>query len=417
MSHEGYYGYFGGKYVPEMLRPALDELEQGYAKYKDDKEFNAELNELFYTYSGRATPLYRADRLAKEISYRGKGPKVYLKLESLNHTGAHKINNALGQALLAKRMGKTHLVAETGAGQHGVAAATAAARFGLKCKVFMGEVDVARQYPNVYAMKLLGAEVIPVADGSRTLKDAVNASMKYWISNFENTHYLLGSALGPHPYPQMVRDFQSVIGKEVREQIMKAEGRLPTMLAACVGGGSNAIGLFHTFLEDKDIKMVGVEAGGRGMGIGDNAVRFTDSPRTGIVQGYRSFFIMDSDGQLAPTHSISAGLDYPGVGPELAHQYRQGRIMFSSVEDDQALEGFQTLARTEGILPALESSHAVGWLLREGKNLDPEDIIVVNISGRGDKDLFITAPILDGDNWKAYLKSQTDNGEDENVSR
>ena len=408
MTAEGYYGYFGGRFVPEMLRPALDELEEGYRQFQKDREFNDELSRLYTTYAGRPTPLYRADNLAGELAEAGDqgGLRVYLKLESLNHTGAHKINNALGQALLAKKMGKTHLVAETGAGQHGLATATVAARFGLGCTVYMGEVDVARQHPNVYAMKLLGAEVVPVSDGSRTLKDAVNAAMKHWISRFSDTHYLLGSALGPHPFPEMVRNFQSIIGREAREQILAAEGRLPTLLAACVGGGSNALGLFHPFLEDSGVRMVGIEAGGRGPEPGENALRFTPRPRTGIIQGYRSFFIMDEDGQVGRTHSVSAGLDYPGVGPELAHLYRRGRVEFSSADDDTALEGFRRLARSEGILPALESSHAVGWLLSKAPSLEEEDLVIVNISGRGDKDVFITAPMLDGEDWRAFLRSQ-----------
>jgi tryptophan synthase beta chain len=398
----GHFGKYGGRYVPEMLIPALDELEKCYLQSKKDKKFNHELNELYIKYSGRPTPLYLAENLSKSSG----GCKIYLKLESLNHTGAHKINNCLGQVLLARRMGKKNIIAETGAGQHGLATATVAAKFGMSCKVFMGEVDIKRQYPNVYAMKLLGAEVIPVNYGSRTLKDAVNAALKYWIEHLEDTYYLLGSVLGPFPYPLIVRDFQSIIGKEVKHQILKYEDHLPDILVACVGGGSNSIGFFSPFLEDERIKLYGIEAGGRGKGPGDNAIRFGKRPKVGIAQGYKSYFIQDKNGQISPTHSISAGLDYPGIGPELSLLYDNKRIQFHSVNDHQALQAFKILCREEGIIPALESSHAIAYALRLASKLSNEKIMVVNISGRGEKDIFITAKKIDNDNWINFLKRE-----------
>lgn len=396
------FGPYGGRYVPEMLVPALEELERGYRGFRDDPEFTAELAGLARNYCGRPTPLYFAENLTRELG----GCKIYLKLESLAHTGAHKINNALGQTLLAKRLGKTRIIAETGAGQHGLASATAAARFGLKCSVFMGEIDVRRQYPNVYAMKLLGAEVIPVADGTRTLKDAVNAALKHWIQNLKDTHYVLGSALGPFPYPAMVRDFQSVIGREARAQIMEAEGRLPDHLVACVGGGSNAMGLFHPFLGERSVRFHGVEAGGRGPAAGDNATRLGAEPRVGIAQGYKSYFLQDENGQIRDTHSVSAGLDYAGIGPELAWLHDRKTVEFTSVTDAGALDAFKRLARLEGIIPALESSHAVARAIELAPTLPADEIMIVNISGRGDKDIFITAMELDRDNWIAFLKSE-----------
>jgi tryptophan synthase beta chain len=394
-----YFGEFGGRYVPEMAMPALAELEQAYHSCKNEKSFRQELKGLQENYAGRPTPLYFAENLTRKCN----GAKIYLKLEGLAHTGAHKINNVLGQALLARAMGKKCLVAETGAGQHGMATAAVAAKMGLACKVFMGEVDIERQYPNVYAMRLHGAEVIPVTFGSRTLKDAVNAALKYWIANLHDCHYLIGSALGPHPYPLMVRDFQSVIGREVKKQIKKAAGRNPDLLVACVGGGSNSLGLFHPFLNDKNVACLGVEAGGRGTGAGENAVRFSGSGRAGIAQGYKSLFLQDECGQLLPTHSVSAGLDYAGVGPELAYLQQCGRVQFSSVTDSEALDAFQLLCRHEGILPALESAHALAKALQIAPTMAKEKIMVVNISGRGDKDLFITARALDHDRWLEFL--------------
>ncbi len=400
-----HFGKYGGRYVPEMLIQALDELEKAYEDLKDTPEFKAELNDLFCNYSGRTTPLYYAENITKELG----GAKIYLKLEGLNHTGAHKINNALGQVLLAKKLGKKTVIAETGAGQHGVATATVAAKMGLKCKVFMGSVDIKRQYPNVYAMKLLGAEVISVEDGTKTLKDAVNAALKYWIENLDECHYLLGSALGPYPYPLIVRDFQSVIGKEVKEQIQKHEQRQPDVLIACVGGGSNSIGLFYPFLDNENIEIFGAEAGGKSSKIGENAARFNnENPAVGIVQGYKSYFIMDEFGQVEKTHSVSAGLDYAGIGPELAHLHDIGRIKFESINDEEALSAFKFLCEKEGIIPALESSHALALAFKKAKEYSKDKIMVVNVSGRGDKDIFITARELDKENWIKFLTSEVE---------
>lgn len=401
-----YFGSYGGRYVPEMLIPALDELEQFYFSIREDPSFTLELSHLMTHYSGRPTPLY----FAQNFTRRCGGCKIYFKLEGLNHTGAHKINNVLGQALLAKKMGKTTLIAETGAGQHGLATAAVAAKMGLKCKIFMGEVDVQRQYPNVYAMQLMGAEVIPVLYGTKTLKDAVNAALKYWLEHVADTHYLIGSALGPFPYPLMVRDFQAVIGREVKEQLQVFEQCLPDVLVACVGGGSNSIGLFSPFLEDSRIQCIGVEAGGQGSGIGQHAVRFGETGKPGIVQGYKSYFLQDSFGQVLPTHSISAGLDYAGIGPELAHLHDTGRISFVSVTDEEALAAFQILCRDEGIIPALESSHAVAYALKSAPTYSANTIMVVNLSGRGDKDLFITAKALDKQHWFEFLQKEVQNG-------
>ncbi len=397
-----YFGKHGGRFVPEMLIPALDELEEAWETLKKDNSFNSELNSLFKNYSGRPTPLYRAENLTRHLG----GAEIFLKLESLNHTGAHKINNVIGQALIARHLGKRRLIAETGAGQHGLAVATVAAKFGMECRIFMGEVDIRRQYPNVYSMKLLGAEVIPVSDGTKTLKDAVNAALKYWVSNLDDTHYLLGSALGPHPFPTIVRDLQSVIGREVEWQIKEYGHERPDLLIACVGGGSNSIGLFHPFLENPDIKMIGVEAGGYGTASEKHAARLAGKPREGIVQGYKSYFLQDSHGQITPTHSISAGLDYPGIGPEHASLFDSGRAVYTSATDSEALEAFKLLCRTEGIIPALESSHAVAQTLRSAPSMGRDEVIVVNISGRGDKDLFITARELDRANWITFLREE-----------
>ncbi|MCX6565349.1 MAG: tryptophan synthase subunit beta [Candidatus Aminicenantes bacterium] len=400
--HSRYFGPYGGRFVPEMLIPALSKLEEAFFHFRDDPGFKNELDRLLRTYAGRPTPLYFAENLTHESGW----CRIYLKMEGLTHTGAHKINNVLGQALLAKKMGKTRLIAETGAGQHGLATAAAAARFGLECKVFMGEVDMDRQYPNVFFMRRMGAEVIPVREGTRTLKDAVNAALKYWIEHLEETHYLLGSALGPFPYPLMVRHFQSVIGREVKRQMRKLERRPPDVLVACVGGGSNSLGLFHPFLRQKSVRCVGVEAGGRGMKPGEHAVRFSPDGRPGILQGYKSTFLQDEYGQVLPTHSISAGLDYAGISPELAHLRERGRVEFVSVDDRQALEGLSLLCRTEGILPALESAHAVAYGARLARTFSRDQAMVINISGRGDKDLFITARALDGENWLEFLSRE-----------
>ncbi|NJN84149.1 MAG: tryptophan synthase subunit beta [Caldilineaceae bacterium] len=385
----GHFGPYGGKFVPETLMPALDELEEVYLKARGDENFMAELTHLQRTFVGRPTPITRARRLSEHLG----GAQIYLKREDLAHTGAHKINNALGQALLMKRMmGKSRIVAETGAGQHGVATATAAALLGIECIVYMGTVDMARQEPNVFRMRLLGAEVRGVESGSRTLKDAINEAIRDWVTNVETTHYLLGSALGPHPYPAMVRDFQSVIGVEALAQMQdqsNGPGRLPDVIVACVGGGSNAIGIFHPFLEHKEVRLIGVEAGGRGIESGEHAARFADPKlgRLGVLQGTKSFVMQDNDGQIALTHSISAGLDYASVGPEHAWLRDQGRTEYTFCTDDQAMAGFKLLCELEGIIPALESAHAIGHLIELAPTLDKEQIILVNLSGRGDKDL------------------------------
>ncbi len=399
---QGYFGQFGGCYAPELLLPALEELDRAYKMAKKDPAFAAELRHLFTTYSGRPTPLYFAERLTKKLG----GAKIYLKNEGLNHTGAHKINHCLGQALLAKRMGKRRLIAETGAGQHGLATATVAAKFGMECAVYMGEVDIARQRPNVFWMEQLGAEVIPVSFGTRRLKDAVMAALQDYMKNYQDSHYLLGSALGPHPYPTMVRDFQSIVGAEVKEQLQKAEGRGPDYLVACVGGGSNAIGLFAPFLADDSVEMIGVEAGGRGSEPGENAARLQGNGSVGVAEGYKSYFLQDEDGQLLPTHSIAAGLDYGGIGPQHAELFHRGRVRYTAVNDAEALVAFQLLAKTEGIFPALESAHAVAETIKLAPTLAPDKIIVVNLSGRGDKDIFIVAEALGDAKWKEYLKSR-----------
>ena len=402
-----FFGVYGGRFVPEMLVPALEELEEAFFRIRKDSAFKAELAALLRDYAGRPTPLYFADNLTRKAG----GGRIYLKLESLAHTGAHKINNVLGQLLLAKKMGKSAVVAETGAGQHGLATAAGAAKFGLGCKVFMGETDIKRQQPNVFSMKQMGAEVIPVKEGTKTLKDAVNAALKYWVEHLDTTHYLLGSALGPFPYPVIVREFQSVIGREVGRQIRRREGRRPDVLVACVGGGSNALGLFHPFLRDPSVRCIGVEAGGRGSGPGENAMRFGPRGRPGIVQGYKSYFLQDEDGQVLLTHSISAGLDYAGISPELADARERGRVEFVSASDRDALDGYRTLCREEGIIPALESAHAVSYGIRAAASLGREEVMVINISGRGDKDLFIAARALDREDWLNFLKNEVDYAE------
>ncbi len=381
----GKFGPYGGQFVPETLMPALAELEAAYQEAQADPDFKAEFDHLLQTYVGRATPLTYAGRLTEHLG----GAKIYLKREDLAHSGAHKINNALGQALLAKRMGKRRIVAETGAGQHGVGTATACALLGLECIVYMGTVDIARQQPNVFRMQLLGAEVRPVESGSKTLKDAINEAIRDWVTNVETTHYLLGSALGPHPYPTMVRDFQSVIGREARQQILAAEGRLPEMLIACVGGGSNAIGLFYPFLDNEAVLMVGVEAGGEGVTSGKHAARFADPQRgrLGVLHGTHTYVLQDADGQIMETHSVSAGLDYPAVGPEHARLRDLERVGYTVATDDEALDAFDTLSRLEGIIPALESAHAVAEAIKRAPTMSKDSIIIINLSGRGDKDL------------------------------
>jgi len=378
----GYFGEFGGQFVPETLMAPLEELVTAYRAARKDRSFRAELDSILRDYVGRPTALTEAPRFADEC---GKF-RLFLKREDLNHTGAHKINNALGQALLAKRMGKTRIIAETGAGQHGVATATACALLGLQCVVYMGEVDMDRQELNVFRMRLLGAEVRAVSSGSRTLKDAINEAIRDWVTNVGNTHYIIGSVLGPHPYPMIVRDFQSVIGREAVKQIRHRIGRLPDVAVACVGGGSNAIGLFYEMIRHTQVRMIGVEAGGRGRGRGEHAARFFDSS-VGVLHGTRSMLLQDEAGQIAETHSISAGLDYPSIGPEHAHLASTGRVEFAACSDETALRAFHLLSRTEGIIPALESAHAFGYLLEHGEELGPDKIVLVNLSGRGDKDV------------------------------
>jgi len=380
----GRFGAYGGRYVPETLMAALQELEQAYDQAQADPAFHAELDSLLRDYVGRPTPLYFASRLTEQLG----GAKIYLKREDLLHTGAHKINNCIGQGLLAKRMGKKRIIAETGAGQHGVATATVCALFGFECVVYMGEEDMRRQELNVYRMRLLGAEVRGVSSGSRTLKDAINEAMRDWVTNVRTTHYLLGSVLGAHPYPMMVRDFHRVISKEARAQILEKEGRLPDAVIACVGGGSNAIGAFYEFIQDNDVRLIGVEAGGRGAELGEHAARFQGgSP--GVLQGTFSYVLQDDAGQIALTHSVSAGLDYASIGPEHAMLHDSGRATYTSATDDEALKATVTLARTEGILPALESAHAVAESIKIAPTLSRHDILIINISGRGDKDMGI----------------------------
>ncbi|MBI4484020.1 MAG: tryptophan synthase subunit beta [Acidobacteria bacterium] len=387
----GHFGPYGGRFVPEALMGPLEELEGAYLEAKEDPEFREELDRLLREYAGRPTPLTLAGRLSDHVG----GATVYLKREDLNHTGAHKINNALGQALLARRMGKKRAIAETGAGQHGVATATVCALLGLECEIYMGREDMGRQALNVFRMELLGATVHPVDAGSRTLKDAINEAMRDWVTNVRSTHYLLGSVLGAHPYPMMVRDFQAVIGREARHQILQKEGRLPDFLLACVGGGSNAIGLFHEFLGDVGVKMVGVEAGGRGPRLGEHAARFRGG-RPGVLQGTLSYILQDEAGQISATHSVSAGLDYPAVGPEHSYLRDEGRIEYTAVSDDEAVHAFQLLSRLEGIIPALESAHAVAELLKRGAGWSPGTLVILNLSGRGDKDVQSVAGLLGG---------------------
>ena len=386
------FGAYGGQFVPETLMPALSELEDAYLDARRDSAFQNEFEHLLKTYVGRPTPLTFARRLTE---YCG-GAKIYLKREDLAHSGAHKINNALGQALLAKRMGKTRIIAETGAGQHGVATATACALLGLECIVYMGTVDMARQAPNVFRMRLMGTEVRGVESGSKTLKDAINEAIRDWVSNVHDTYYLLGSALGPHPYPTIVRDFQSVIGKETRVQLMEAEGRVPDMVIACVGGGSNAIGIFHDFVPDENVDLIGVEAGGDGVDTPRHAARFSDPKmgRPGVLHGAYTYVLQDEDGQIALTHSISAGLDYAAVGPEHTRLRELERAFYTYATDDEAMEGFQKLSELEGIIPALESAHAIAEVLKQAPRLTPDQIIVVNVSGRGDKDLDTVMEVL-----------------------
>ncbi|MCQ2002284.1 tryptophan synthase subunit beta [Rhizobium sp. NRK18] len=386
---DGRFGIYGGRFVAETLMPLILELEEQWNRAKTDAEFQAELAHLGTHYIGRPSPLYFAERLTEELG----GAKIYFKRDELNHTGSHKINNCIGQILLAKRMGKTRIIAETGAGQHGVASATVAARFGLPCVVYMGATDVERQAPNVFRMKLLGAEVKPVTSGHGTLKDAMNEALRDWVTNVDDTYYIIGTAAGPHPYPEMVREFQSVIGKEAKEQMMAAEGRLPDMLVAAVGGGSNAIGLFHPFLDDESVRIVGVEAGGKGLDGEEHCASLTaGSP--GVLHGNRTYLLQDSDGQIKEGHSISAGLDYPGIGPEHSWLKDSGRVEYVPIMDDEALAAFQLLTRTEGIIPALEPSHALAEVVKRAPKMGKGQIILMNLCGRGDKDIFTVGKIL-----------------------
>jgi len=378
----GYFGAYGGRFIPEVLMPALEELEEAYLYAREDPEFHEELEGYLKNYVGRPSPLYFAEGLTRHCG----GGKIYLKREDLNHTGAHKINNAIGQILLARRMGKNRIIAETGAGQHGVATATAAALFGLKCAVYMGEEDIRRQSPNVFRMRLLGAEVVPVASGSKTLKDAMNETIRDWVTNVRDTYYLIGSVAGPHPYPQMVRDFQSVIGDEARRQVLETAGRLPDYILACVGGGSNAMGIFYPFLADQEVKLVGIEAAGRGLATGEHSATLNRGC-PGVLHGSHSYILQNEDGQIIIPHSIAAGLDYPGVGPEHAYLKDAGRVNYTTATDSEALAAFQLLCRTDGIIPALESSHALAEAIKLAPSLSPENIIIVNLSGRGDKDI------------------------------
>ena len=378
---KGRFGVHGGQYIPETLMNAVNELEEAYNFYKNDETFNRELSELFNNYAGRPSRLYFAEKMTNDLG----GARIYLKREDLNHTGAHKINNVLGQALLAKKMGKTRLIAETGAGQHGVATATAAALMGMECVVFMGEEDTKRQALNVYRMKLLGSDVIPVKTGTATLKDAVSEAMREWTSRISDTHYCLGSVMGPHPFPTIVRDFQSVISKEIKSQILEKEGRLPDVVMACVGGGSNAIGTFYHFIDDKEVRLIGCEAAGRGIDTFETAATISTG-KLGIFHGMKSYFCQDEFGQIAPVYSISAGLDYPGVGPEHAYLHDTGRAEYVAITDDEAVNAFEYLSRTEGIIPAIESAHAVAYAVKLAPTMDKDKIIVVTISGRGDKD-------------------------------
>lgn len=388
----GHFEEFGGRFVPETLMPALSELKAAYLNAKEDPEFHEELNYYLREYAGRPNSLYFAERLTERLG----GPKIYLKREDLNHTGAHKINNTIGQALLSKRMGKKRIIAETGAGQHGVATATAAAMFGMECEVFMGEEDIRRQSLNLFRMRLLGTKVTPVSSGSQTLKDAINAALRDWVTNIRTTYYLIGSVVGPHPYPMIVRDFQTVIGKETRKQILEKEKRLPDYLVACVGGGSNSIGMFYPFYEDRSVKFIGVEAAGKGIETGKHASSLS-AGKVGVVHGAKCYLLQEADGQITPTHSVAAGLDYPGVGPEHCYYKKTGRAKYVSVTDEEAIDGFKLLSETEGIIPALESAHAIAYVAKIAPELPSDQLIVICLSGRGDKDASIISEILGGE--------------------
>lgn len=397
---QGKFGEFGGRYVAETLMPAVLEIEKAYKEAKADPEFQKELDYYFKNYIGRPSPLYLAEKLTKKLG----GAKIYFKRDELNHTGSHKINNCIGQILLAKRMGKKRIIAETGAGQHGVATATVCALFSLPCTVYMGAKDVERQAPNVFRMKLLGAEVVPVESGSKSLKNAINEAMRDWIANANDTYYLLGTVAGPHPYPMMVRDFHSVIGFETKEQILEIEGKLPDALVACIGGGSNSIGLFYPFIDDKNVKMYGVEAAGKGISSKEHSASISGG-EVAVLHGNKTYFLQNEDGQINDAHSISAGLDYPGIGPEHAHLHKIGRVEYVSATDDEALEAFQLLCKEEGIIPALETSHSIAYLSKLAKKMSKDQIIVINLSGRGDKDINTVAKYLGVKLWVEFLNN------------
>ncbi|MBN1961176.1 MAG: tryptophan synthase subunit beta [Deltaproteobacteria bacterium] len=403
MKDRGYFGQFGGAYVPEILTVTFDELEEAFLGARNDPIFWPQFEKLMQTYSCRPTPITFAENLTCHFG----GARIYIKREDLNHTGAHKANNVMGQGLLVKRMGKTRVIAETGAGQHGVATATMAAKFGFDCTVYMGEVDVERQRPNVFWMERLGANVISVKDGSRTLKDAINAAFRDWIANMDTTHYVLGTACGPHPFPTMVTYFQSIIGKEARQQIIDETGKLPTRIYACVGGGSNALGIFSGFLKDKEVELIGVEAGGKGIPSGEHAARLASSDgKLGVAQGYRSYFLQNSDGQMLHTHSVAAGLDYTGVSPLLSHYRDIGRVRFEAALDTEVIEALQLTTRKEGLIPALESTHAFVQAFKEAPSLTSQDIILINQSGRGDKDIFTIAQAFNDPAWKEFIRDK-----------
>lgn len=387
---QGHFGPYGGRYVAETLMPLILEVEKAYMRLKNDPDFWARFDALARDYIGRPSPLYHAKRLSDALG----GAKIYFKRDELNHTGAHKINNCLGQMLVAEAMGKKEIIAETGAGQHGVATATVSALFDRHCKVFMGATDVERQAPNVFRMRLLGAELVAVKTGRATLKDAMNEALRYWVSNVDNAFYIIGTVAGPHPYPMMVRDFQSVIGRETKEQIMEKEGRLPDVIMACIGGGSNAMGLFHPFLDDRDVKIIGVEAAGHGLDVDNGHAASLQGGRAGVLHGNKTYLLQDEGGQILEGHSISAGLDYPGIGPEHAYLFDKGRVLYESATDEEALEAFQLCAKMEGILPALEPSHALAHLMKIAPDMDKDQIIVMNLCGRGDKDIFTIADKL-----------------------
>ncbi|HCH23794.1 MAG TPA: tryptophan synthase subunit beta [Oceanospirillaceae bacterium] len=405
MKNRGYFNQFGGAFIPEILVPTFDQLEAAYLEAKQDPAFWQEYKDLMSTYSCRATPITYAENLTEHFG----GAQIYIKREDLNHTGAHKANNVMGQGLLTKRMGKKRVIAETGAGQHGVATATMAAKFGFDCTIYMGAVDVARQRPNVFWMEQMGATVIPVEDGSATLKDAINEAFRDWVTNMDDTHYVLGTACGPYPFPEMVSWFQSIIGTEAREQMLERKGRLPDRVYACVGGGSNAMGLFSGFMDDKDVELIGVEAGGRGKGIGEHAARLAyDDASVGVAQGYKTYFLQDDDGQMMETHSVSAGLDYVGVSPILSDLHETGRVRFEAATDNDVVDAMQLAVKKEGLIPALESSHAFAQAFKEAPTMGKDEIILINQSGRADKDIFTVADAIDDPKWREFIINKAD---------